>query len=68
LIAIGLIGISSVFTLNNEANSTVDIDALVDKIDYRLKLYYASQELNENSHFAIYSKQWLATNGQLTIL
>lgn len=58
LITIGLIAISSVFALKDEVNSTVDIDALVDEIDYSLKLYYSTQELTGTSNFSINSTQW----------
>lgn len=58
LFTIMLISISSIFALTDEANSTVDIDALVDEIDYSLKLFYDTQELTEDSSFAINSTQW----------
>jgi hypothetical protein len=58
LIVIGLIAISSVFAIKNELDSSVDVDALVDEIDYSLKLFYDTQELTVNSPFAINSNQW----------
>lgn len=59
LITVVLIIISPVFALTDEADSQVDIDALVDEIDYSLKLYYDSQELTDESVFSINSTNWI---------
>lgn len=60
-----LILISTSFALQNEVTSQVDIDALVNEVDYSLKLYYDTQELTENSSFAINSAKWIINDSSV---